>query len=154
LTLTDCPACASKDITVTEQGLLECLQCGHTWEISSRICPRCDSNNPADAEVCVRCGEALDVVDRLLIKHPAGGEPSFLREARTRAPDLKQREESASQQRLENLKEIDRRRLEALREAQQSQRQKERKTLATTFWLVAVIVLIIIVATLVIILRG
>jgi hypothetical protein len=154
LTPIDCPACASEEITVTEQGSLECLHCGHKWEISGRICPRCGHNNSADVETCVKCGEALDVVDRLLIKHPSHGEPSFLREARNRAPDLKQKEEIASQQRLEILKEIDRRRLEALREAQRLQRQKERQTLTTTFWILAVMVLIIVVATLVIILRG
>jgi len=154
LTLTDCPACDSEDIAINEQGSLECLQCGHKWEISSTICPRCGSRNPGDAETCVRCGEALDVVDRLLSKHPSNSEPYFLREARSRAPDLKQREESASQQRLETLKEIDRRRLEALREAQYLQRQKERQTLTTTFWILAAMVLIIVVATLVITLRG
>ena len=151
---TDCPACASEDITITEQGSLECLNCGHKWEIGSRICQRCGSSNPADAETCHKCGQAFDVVDRLLFKHPAGGEPSFLREARNRAPDLKQREAFASQQRLETLKELDRRRIETLREEQQLQRQKERQTLTMTFWIVGALILILAVATLVIVLRG
>ena len=151
---TSCPACASEEITITEQGSLECLHCGHKWEIGRRICQRCGGINPAEAETCYKCGESLDVVDRLLFKHPAGGEPSFLRVARNRAPDLKQQEASASQQRLETLKELDRRRIEALREAQQLQRQKERQTLNMTFWIIGAMILILIVAAVVIVLRG
>lgn len=151
---TICPDCASESINIIDHGLFECMDCGHQWDTSSRICPNCGHINAPDSENCTECGESLDVVKRLLSRHPTGSEPGWLEQARSRAADLKQMEEISSQQRLETFKEIDRKRDEVLREMQRQQRQKEQRTLTATLWLLGAMLVIIVVATLVIILRG
>ena len=80
------------------------------WEVQPVRCPVCGWQNPRRSEVCANCGEPLTMIGRVLTRQGTVGPPFWLGRVRSRAGDLKEQEARASELRMEQLRDVDRRR--------------------------------------------
>jgi len=80
------------------------------WEVQPIRCPVCGWQNPRRSEVCANCGEPLTMIGRVLTRQGTAGPPPWLSRVRSRAGGLKEQEARASELRMEQLLDIDRRR--------------------------------------------
>jgi predicted ATP-dependent serine protease len=119
-----------------------------------QVCSLCGHENDPAVDRCSNCDEVLDVVNNVLSRHAITKNPRWLQEARESAGTIKAAEEASSQHRLEEMKEADRKRQEAILLEKARQDELERRTLSVTMIGTAVILVIIVIATLVITLRG
>jgi hypothetical protein len=76
----------------------------------------------AASEICAKCGEPLTVVSKIMSRQGVGVKPYRLDIVREQASSIKEQEAVASQRRMATFEDIDRRRAEALAEAQEAQR--------------------------------
>ena len=110
-------------------------------------CPSCGWDNPQGEEECGNCGEPLSIAARVLTRLGNLGPPFWIRQLRSRVAELKQREALASEQRFEQLQDIDRRRMAAEVEAHMRQQVKDRQMmLILAFGIVVLIVVVLAVA--------
>ena len=146
----NCPVCDAPDAKIA-QGNFECAYCGSILPHNILICPSCRNPNPLESDNCAACGEPLTLVSQVMIRHTdreAG--PYRLRQAREQAARIKESEERASQIRIHDLEESDRRRIQAARNAE-IERKKEQ---ATLFKITFVIVLIFLLTVLILTIRS
>lgn len=92
-------------------------------------CPACGSAYAAGSDTCPACGEPLSGVARILAGPAAPRQPRWLDQNRQRAGDLKRDGTSASDQRMAEFNEIDRRRIESERAQSARTAARERKVL-------------------------
>jgi len=97
--------------------------------VSIGACPICGVENDESAETCAHCGEPLSAVGRIFGHAAEPSQPTWLAEARERAPDLKERGQQASETRMEGFLEIDRKREAWQAEQATRQRERDRKVL-------------------------
>ena len=172
LTGIQCANCGANELLQGQQGQLICAYCGSAFGEVTRICPHCGHLNEAGvrhcaqcgqpivrdcpacgwdnwilAEHCVRCGRNLDVIERIARRWQETTQQR-LEERRSGIAALKDREERASQERLDEFLEIERQRQEGLALAQQVQRQRERQLVLVLSVAFFVLVLVVIVALL------
>jgi len=147
-----CPACTAPGLLPLAEGTFRCEFCGTLLQGQPVTCPACGWENPQGAEDCRNCGEALSMVARVLTRQGALGPPFWLGRVRDRADELKRREAWASEQRMEHLREIDRRRIQDEARALARQRAADRHIVLALG--VAVAVLAVIVATVVLLRFG
>lgn len=76
-------------------------------------CPACGKPHAVGAQTCSHCGEPLTNVARVLTGARAPDQPRWLAQTRQRATDLRRSAADASDQRMEALRETDRRRIAA-----------------------------------------
>ncbi len=93
------------------------------------ICPVCHSENPDDAHRCTYCGEPLTMFGQVISRHDGASSPMRLFQARVQAPGLKEQGQRGSAERMGSLEAIDRKRMEAQREASERQAAKDRRIL-------------------------
>ena len=105
-----CPACTAPGLLSEPGGGFQCDYCGTVLQAQAVRCPTCDWENAQAADVCVNCGEPLTVVARVLTRQGTVGPPFWLGRVRSRAGDLKEQAARASELRMEQLLDIDRRR--------------------------------------------
>lgn len=113
-----CPRCEA----INSPEVSYCAKCGDKLK---RPCPACGAENWAGADYCARCGHDLDVIESLARRH-AQGFKGTLQKQRDGAKPLKDLEETASQNRLAGMWEVERKRQAAL--AQQHARQQSQQT--------------------------
>ena len=105
-----CPACTAPSLVSDRGGGFHCDYCGVVWEVQPIRCPICGWQNPRRSEVCANCGEPLTMIGRVLTRQGTAGPPPWLGRVRSRAGELKEQGARASEQRMEQLLDIDRRR--------------------------------------------
>ncbi len=96
-------------------------------------CPKCGAVNVADAEICVRCREPLTPISAVLSRHERGGSARWLEQVRLTAGELKEKSAQASEERLSEFRELDRRREKAWAEADARQKAKDRRMILIVF---------------------
>jgi predicted amidophosphoribosyltransferase len=139
----NCPVCDAPDVKIIED-YFECSYCGSTLPHNMSICPSCQSPNPLEAEACEVCGEPLTLFSQVIIRHAnADSGPYRLRQAREQAARIKESEERASQQRLHDLEETDRRRIQAALEAERARRKEQSQLMKISAAIVILFLLLI-----------
>jgi uncharacterized membrane protein YvbJ len=175
LTGIQCSNCGGNELLQGQQGQLLCAYCGSAFGEVTRICPHCGHYNEADvrhcgqcgepiirtcpacgrdnwilAEHCVQCGRNLDVIERIARRWQETTQQP-LEDHRAGVAAVKDREERASQERLAEFLEIERRRQEALAQARQVQRKQEQQI---WWWVGAALFVALVVVILALLLSG
>jgi hypothetical protein len=78
-----------------------------------------------EADECSRCGEPLSISAQVILRQSSLDEPYVLQKTRAQASAIKQREQKASESRMQVFEEIDRRRMEAEAMAIAEQRARD-----------------------------
>ena len=136
-----CPQCWCVNTTGTNI-------CDNCHAALFRACPNCQTKNWRGATECVQCGEPLDTLDGM-VDRLRTDTPDRLRRQQQDAVALKAAEEEAANRRLEQLRDVDRRREQALAEAMARQAINQSRLLR---WLLiggGVLVLLVIAAVIV-----
>lgn len=116
-----CPHCQH----INPEGAQHCQNCG---EALIRTCQKCEHKNWIGAEYCANCGQPLDILEFVSQRHKQSV-AERLDQARGTANALKAEEEAASQRRLQELWEIERRRQREVAEAAARQAARDRQTI-------------------------
>ena len=92
------------------------------------------------------CGEPLTLVSQVIIRHSdLDMGPYRLRQAREQAARIKQSEERASQQRIHDLEEVDRERIQDALDAEMDRRKVQTQLLMIALAIIIVFFLVIII---------
>ena len=125
-----CPYCEASSYRLRDERWLVCQECGHEFDVRRDLCPACERLNRADTKRCASCGSPLrqDVVDRVIRER--GRDRQAWIEARL-SVDASQveRDQRASQQRMEAYWGEERALRAAQAEARARQQARERNTL-------------------------
>jgi hypothetical protein len=168
LTDFECPNCGANAMAASEELELVCEYCGTALGEVTRICPRCGHYGaPGDhhctlcgarilrdcpacgvdnwmlARYCVECGRNLDLVERMAQRWQKTTQQR-LYERQAAMISLKEGEERASQARMAELMEAERKRQEALAEARALQRQRDRQLYVLAGVSIVLVVVIIV----------
>ena len=141
-----CLACTAPNLTLVRKGLLLCLYCGSSFSGLPLVCPSCGWINIDNLDRCPDCGEPLNVIAQVISRQDTAGGPIWLQRVQSQANELKQTEERASQDRLQKLQMIDRKREEAVAR-EKAQRSKDDRLFSIILG-AGVILLILILAVL------
>jgi predicted RNA-binding Zn-ribbon protein involved in translation (DUF1610 family) len=132
-----CPACSAIDLRIHTQGSFECPYCGTIFSGKPTLCPSCGNENSFSSQKCTQCGEPLTMFARVVTRHGSRTNPLRLQQMRGQAARLKESEAIASQRRMDVFLEVDRRREQALHEAQEASKAHDRKIIKLLFVLTA-----------------
>ncbi len=116
-----CPYCSSYH----KEEALFCRECGAALV---RTCGRCATSNWAGDEYCVKCGEALDILD-LLTRFQHNSRLELLEKRHEEIRRIRQIEEEATRRRVEELNAIEEARLAELKARAGQKRARERNLL-------------------------
>jgi uncharacterized membrane protein YvbJ len=116
-----CPYCSSYH----KEEASFCRECGAAL---MRSCGRCGTSNWAGDEYCVKCGEALDIMD-LLTRFQHNSRLELLEKRQEEIRRIREIEEEATRRRAEELEAIEEERLLELRRRKEKQQTRERKLL-------------------------
>ncbi|MBI3359534.1 MAG: zinc ribbon domain-containing protein [Chloroflexi bacterium] len=116
-----CPKCNHAN----REGVVHCDNCGETL---IRTCSACQHKNWIGAEYCANCGRPLDILEYVSSRYKQSVSER-LAQAREMANVIKAEEEAASQRRMNELWEIERRRKMAEAEAAARQAARDRQTM-------------------------
>ena len=150
MTDVSCPACSAPGLAFDGHANVACAYCGTQFVAESTECPACLTHNASGADLCSNCGEPLNIVASVLDRQGGLGQPLWIRRLKGQVADLKDSEARSSEQRFEELMEIDRRRKQAELEAYARQRQADRNIVfygAAVILLIVAVVLVIVVLT-------
>jgi hypothetical protein len=139
----NCPKCSTPGLEVTDDGTIDCPNCGILQTGRLKLCPACGHENPFNAESCIVCDEPLTIVSQIMIMQSDHNQPFRLKQVRSQASAIKEREERASQHRMEAFQEIDRRREQALAEAQEAQKVYQRRVSTVMFIIAGLFVIFV-----------
>jgi hypothetical protein len=166
-----CPKCGD-ELTVNPDGSVLCKSCGMTRTAPHTLCPQCLQIAKEEADVCVVCGAGITTVcpgcgrvnwagagrcvhcgrDLNALDHAFRSFRQSYDErveiARAQMPALRHQEEEGSRRRMQELAEIDRRRL--LAESERVKIRKKREQRLEKIMIVVVIVFFILLALLVV----
>lgn len=106
-----------------------CGRCGTTL---SRVCGRCHTANWAGDEYCHKCGQAMDILDVVTQRYKEATQENHDHRRREIAR-LKQQEEESSRKRMADLMEIERLRIEELKQLLVRERARQRTMITATF---------------------
>lgn len=95
------------------------------------ICPACNSPNDYNADACSACGEPMSLFWQVLSRHANPSHSMRLEQIRSQADAIKTEAMAASQQRYAQFEEIDRKRLQAEREAHLARASQDRQLFLT-----------------------
>jgi hypothetical protein len=137
-----CPQC----LHIAESGAETCAACGA--EVTT-ACPGCGRPNWAGARQCVECGRELTALDHAFRSFQQSY-TERVENSRNQMPALRRKEEEGSRRRMQELSDIDRRRLLAEAEKERNRKRKELRTVRIlTGVVVSFFILIILLAVLV-----
>lgn len=139
----NCPQCSTPGLEVADDGTIDCPNCGILQASRHKVCPACGHENIFNAENCIVCGEPLTIVSQIMIMQSDHNQPFRLKQVRSQASAIKEREERASQNRMEAFQEIDRRREQVLAEAQEAQKVYQRRVSTVMFIIAGLFVVFI-----------
>lgn len=145
-----CPSCSASLLLPATGEELICSGCS----TELLLCRSCRKPNLAEADSCANCGEPLSVFSQVLDRQLPGSRARFLEQARSLAPELKDREAQASAGRMAQLMDIDRQRIEAAQLAVREQQLKEQRLLKIGLATAALFILAILAAFLLIAVLG
>ncbi len=143
----NCPVCSAPNVKIIND-IFECTYCGSIQPHNMLICPSCREPNLPESEECIACGEPLTLVSQVMLRHSdldAG--PYRLRQVREQAARIKESEEHSSQLRIHELEEVDRKRIQAAREAEMARRKEQSQLLKITFAVIAAFILFVLILT-------
>jgi len=143
-----CLACTAPGLEIVRKGVLQCQYCGSTFSGAPLICPSCGWVNTIEAENCPECGEPMDVVAQVISRQDISGGPLWLKRVQSQAEEIKKSEEMASQNRLQKLQEIDRKREATLAEERARRSRDDRFFLILIGTGVLLLMIIIMILTL------
>ncbi len=109
-----CLACTAPGLELVAKGVLKCQYCGSSFRGLPLVCPSCGWINTVEAESCPNCGEPMNVITQVISRQDRSRGPQFLARVRSQVEEIKKTEEIASQDRLQKLQEIDRKREDAI----------------------------------------
>ena len=139
----NCPNCSTPGLEVTDDGTIDCPNCGILQASGLKVCPACGHENILNAENCIVCEEPITILSQILTMQSDHSQPFRLKQARSRASAIKEREERGSQRRMEAFQEIDRRREQALAETQEAQKVHQRRVSTVLFIIAGLFVIFI-----------
>ncbi len=143
----NCPVCSAPNVQIKNE-FFECAYCGSIQPHNMLICPSCHEPNSPESEECIACGEPLTLVSQVMMRHSdLDSGPYRLRQAREQAARIKESEEHSSQQRIRDLQEVDRKRIQAVREAEMARRKEQSQLLKITFAVIATFILVVLILT-------
>jgi len=143
-----CLACTAPGLELVKKGVLKCQYCGSSFRGLPLLCPSCGWINMMDAERCPDCGEPMNVVAQVISRQDTSGGPFWLKRARSKAEEIKTSEELASQDRLQKLQQIDRKRENSIAKGKVRRSQQDRFFLILIASGVLIIIIIIAILTL------
>lgn len=117
----ECPTCSSKDLKLVDNREWECQSCGAILVEEPLYCPICGHGTTSGIEICTNCGEPLSIISQIMTRHTGNSEPYRLKQIRSQAQALKERDIEPSRRRMEKFQQIDRRREQAIAEAREAQ---------------------------------
>jgi len=141
----NCPVCSAPNVQITNE-FFECAYCGSIQPHNLLFCPSCREPNPPESEECIACGEPLTLVSQVMMRHSnLDSGPYRLRQAREQAARIKESEERSSQQRIRDLEAVDRKRIQAAREAEMARRKEQSQLLKIAFVVIASLILFVLI---------
>lgn len=136
-----CPDC----FTFHEEDEIVCRSCGSAL---SRICRACRMVNWSGHEICLRCGQSLDLLSQFAAQS-GRATSDRLQEHMEEVAHIKEAEEIASLDRMSELLAIEQQRQVELQKQDRRRRQEERRVIiivgaAVVLFLIAVLIVAII----------
>lgn len=136
-----CPICS----TYHEDDDFVCVRCGTQL---SRVCQQCRHVNWSGHETCVDCGESLDIFLQF-VSQKGRTTADRLQEHMDDAGQIKQKEETASVDRMSEMIAIEERRQREIRKRVAKRKQEERRVViivgaAIAFFILILVVLLIV----------
>ncbi len=113
----ECPICSEEKLVESGPSSYKCQHCRASIIDGELVCSACGKHNPLDAAKCETCQEPLTIFSRVVSRHSKSTRSWRLDQARAQANTLKAAEAHASEARMEDFLEIDRKRKTAEREA-------------------------------------
>ena len=141
---TRCPACTAPGLEVSPDGALACSYCGTIIPGDSNVCPACRYVNADGVETCRSCGEPLSLVAQVIIRQDSSEQPYRLKQVRSQATALKERESRESEKRMEVFQAIDQRRHAAEAKAKKAQEAYQRRDSTIVLFIIPIFIVFII----------
>lgn len=123
----ECPICSEEKLVESGPSSYKCQHCRASIIDGELVCSACGKHNPLDAAKCETCQEPLTIFSRVVSRHSKSTRSWRLDQARAQANTLKAAEAHASEARMEDFLEIDRKRKTAEREAALIQEETDRQ---------------------------
>ncbi|TEU00067.1 MAG: hypothetical protein E3J30_03245 [Anaerolineales bacterium] len=123
----ECPICSEEKLVESGPSSYKCQHCRASIIDGELVCSACGKHNPLDAAKCETCQEPLTIFSRVVSRHSKSTRSWRLDQARAQANTLKAAEAHASEARMEDFLEIDRKCKTAEREAALIQEETDRQ---------------------------
>lgn len=123
----ECPICSEEKLVEIGRSAYRCEHCRASIIDGELVCSACGKHNPLGAIKCESCQEPLTIFSRVVSRHSPSTRSWRLDQARATANKLKAAEAQASEVRMEDFLEIDRKRMTAEREAAFMQQETDRQ---------------------------
>ena len=123
----ECPICSEEKLVESGPSAYECQHCHASILDGKLVCSACGKHNPLEAAKCETCQEPLTIFSRVISRHSKATRSWRLDQTRNQANTLKAAEAHASEARMDDFLEIDRKRKEADREAALIQEEADRQ---------------------------
>lgn len=123
----ECPICSEEKLAESGPSAYKCQHCRASIINGKLVCSACGKHNPLEAAKCKTCQEPLTIFSRVVSRHSKSTRSWRLDQARDQANVLKATEAHASEARMEDFLEIDRKRKAAEREAALLQEEADRQ---------------------------
>ena len=125
-----CPYCEASSYRLRDERWLVCQECGHEFDLRRDLCPACGRLNRADTKRCASCSSPLrqDVIERV-IRERGRDRQAWVETRLSVDASQVERDQRASQQRMEAYWAEERALRAAQAEARARQRARERNTL-------------------------
>lgn len=139
-----CPACTAPGLEVSPDGMLTCSYCGTIIPGDPNVCPACGHVNDGGVETCRSCGEPLSLVAQVMLRQESGAQPYRLKQLRSQATAIKEREFRESEKRMEVLQAIDQRRQAAEAKAMKAQEAYTRRVSGIVLLIIPIFIIFLI----------
>ena len=123
----ECPICSEEKLVESGPSAYKCQHCRASIIKGKLVCSACGKHNPLEAAKCETCQEPLSIFSRVVSRHSKSTRSWRLDQARDQANILKAAEAHASDARMEDFLEIDRKRKAAESEAAFIQEETDRQ---------------------------
>lgn len=141
-----CPACGAQRLMRISATELRCPYCASTFHGKPYLCPTCGWVNTSEADTCPNCGEPLSIVSQVIDRRKGSANAPWIERVRSQAQAIQTSEELSSQQRMQQLLEIDRIREEQELRDRQLQMQRDKQLFVFIFIFALVVIAFIILA--------
>lgn len=142
-----CPSCSAQGLKPIGDGKFKCQYCDAIVVKQSVNCPTCGLINSTGDENCFNCGEPLTIIGQIMSRHTGDDQPLRLKQMRSQASALKERDAEPSRRRMEKFQETDRRREQSVYEAMEAQKVSNRRISTVLLAVAGLFILFVIVFT-------